>query len=170
MADIASGDVTYTVQSEKRGPSSRYNATFRLAFGDGALTYPALGIPLARGNLGCPTIIESLKIYDEANGNGYSYKFDATNNKIRIWQAPAQSHNHTLFLNDAEVADGATTRVNAGTNLLGAGTGSDVSIAGVANTAGHGGIVTATLAAAAGTELGNVAVAATVIYVEVLGW
>ena len=77
-----------------------------------------------------------------------------------------------MFLNNAEVADGATARVNAGTNLLGANTGSDISIAGVADTSGHGGVVTATLAAGALVEVtaASYAPAATTLYVEVTGW
>jgi hypothetical protein len=40
------------------------------------------------------------------------------------------AHTHTLNLKNAAVADGATTRVNAGTNLLGANTGADIAVAG----------------------------------------
>lgn len=61
------------------------------------------------------------------------------------------AHTHTLFLNNAEVSDGATTRVNAGTNLLGANTGADISVAGVADVSGHGGIVQITGGTPAGT-------------------
>lgn len=51
------------------------------------------------------------------------------------------AHTHSLHLNNADVVDGVTTRINAGTNLLGANTGADILIAGVASTAGAGGIV-----------------------------
>lgn len=59
------------------------------------------------------------------------------------------NHSHSLFLKEAAVADGATTRVNAGTNLLGANTGSDITIAGGAAT--NGGIVNASAGTPAGT-------------------
>lgn len=59
------------------------------------------------------------------------------------------THTHDLLLKNAAVADGATTRVNAGTNLLGANTGSDITVAGGG---ANGGIV----AASAGTPAGTV--------------
>lgn len=63
------------------------------------------------------------------------------------------THTHDLFLKDAAVADGATTRVNAGTNLLGANTGSDITVAG---SGANGGIV----AASAGTPAGSLSLSA----------
>jgi hypothetical protein len=59
------------------------------------------------------------------------------------------THTHDLLLKNAAVADGATTRVNAGTNLLGANTGSDITVAG---SGANGGIV----AASAGTPAGTI--------------
>lgn len=58
------------------------------------------------------------------------------------------NHTHTLNLKNAAVADGATTRVNAGTNLLGANTGSDIAIAG---NGANGGIANASAGTPAGT-------------------
>ncbi len=63
------------------------------------------------------------------------------------------THTHDLLLKDAAVVDGATTRVNAGTNLLGANTGSDITVAG---SGVNGGIV----AASAGTPSGSMSLAA----------
>lgn len=60
------------------------------------------------------------------------------------------THTHDLLLKDAAVADGATTRVNAGANLLGANTGGNLTITG---SGANGGIV----AASAGTPAGTVA-------------
>ncbi len=58
------------------------------------------------------------------------------------------AHGHILNLKDAAVSDGVTTRVNAGTNLLGANTGSSIAIAaGGAN----GGIATISAGTPAGT-------------------
>lgn len=166
MADIASGDVTYTLVKKLIGESGMRTNVMTVAFGDGALTYPSGGIPLTAGKLGCPNQILSLMIYSPASSNGYSYKYDAANNKIRIYQAPVQTHSHSLTLKNAAVADGATTRVNAGTNLLGANTGSDITIAGGG---ANGGVASATLAAAALSELAS-APAATTLYIEAVGW
>lgn len=58
------------------------------------------------------------------------------------------NHTHTLNLKNAAVSDGATTRVNAGTNLLGANTGSDIAIAGAG---ANGGIANASAGTPAGT-------------------
>lgn len=62
------------------------------------------------------------------------------------------AHSHALLLKNAAVADGATTRVNAGTNLLGANTGSDITVAGGG---ANGGVQTTS----AGTPAGTVATA-----------
>lgn len=40
------------------------------------------------------------------------------------------AHSHDILFKDAAVVDGATTRVNVGTNLLGANTGGDITVAG----------------------------------------
>lgn len=58
------------------------------------------------------------------------------------------SHTHALNLKNAAVADGATTRVNAGTNLLGANTGSDITVAGAG---ANGGIANASAGTPSGT-------------------
>lgn len=59
------------------------------------------------------------------------------------------THTHNLLLKNAAVADGATTRVNAGANLLGANTGADLTVTG---SGANGGIV----AASAGTPVGAI--------------
>lgn len=58
------------------------------------------------------------------------------------------AHSHALLLKDAAVVDGATTRVNAGTNLLGANTGSNITVAGGG---ANGGVQTASAGTPAGT-------------------
>lgn len=59
------------------------------------------------------------------------------------------NHTHTFNLKNAAVADGATTRVNAGTNLIGANTGSDIAIAGAG---ANGGVANASAGTPAGTN------------------
>lgn len=58
------------------------------------------------------------------------------------------NHTHNLLLKNAAVADGATTRVNAGTNLLGANTGSDITVTGAG---ANGGVVNASAGTPEGT-------------------
>ncbi len=57
------------------------------------------------------------------------------------------AHTHDLLLKNAAVADGATTRVNAGTNLLGANTGADLTVTGGG---ANGGVVLASAGSPAG--------------------
>lgn len=77
------------------------------------------------------------------------------------------AHSHALALKNAAVADDATTRVNAGTNLLGANTGSDITVAGGG---ANGGVQTASAGTPAGTIANTYAAAnpadGTVVYLE----
>lgn len=165
MANIASTDITVTILNNRKDESGRKKVNVKLEFGDGALTYPSGGIPIDKAKFGCPNVIESLVIYDKGT-SGYGFSYDAANEKLVLMQSA--SHGHSLFFNNAEIADGATTRVNVGTNLLGANTGSDVSVAGVADTSGHGGVVNASGAAL--SQPSAVAIAAQTIKCEVVGW
>lgn len=172
MADLASTDITVTIEAQKRSPKTRVNRV-KIVFGDGALTYPALGVPMpAFASFGFKRNIDYLVFFDTNDAVGLVWKWDKDNNKLRAWQSGGQAaHTHDLHLNQADVVDGAGTRVNAATNLIGANSGADVLIAGVADTTGHGGVVQlAATAAAALLELGNVAVAAQTLYAEARGW
>ena len=72
---------------------------------------------------------------------GYAIHYNYSTGAVLVRRSAV--HTHALHLNHADVADGATTRVNAGTNLLGANTGADIAVAGVTGTGGAGGIVQA---------------------------
>lgn len=166
MANIAATDITVTVLKLQKLEDSRKINHLKLAFGDGVLTYPAGGVPISLGALGCPTNIDSLEVFDDGV-SAYKWIYDATNKKLVATQAPAQTHSHTLNLKNAAVADGATTRVNAGTNLLGANTGSDIAVAGGG---ANGGVGAATLAAAGLVQPSTIAIAAQVLKVIVIGY
>jgi|JI6StandDraft_1071083.scaffolds.fasta_scaffold195258_2 hypothetical protein len=86
MAAIASTDVAYAMLNKAVAESSYREFNFTVSFGDGVLTYPAGGIPLVAGKLGCPSEIRSLELFSPAAGDGYVYKYDAANAKIRIYQ------------------------------------------------------------------------------------
>ncbi len=86
MADIAAADVTYVQLNKEVLDSGIREYNFTLAFGDGALTYPAGGVPLTAAKLGCPNEIRSLELFSPASANGLVYKYDQANNKIRIYQ------------------------------------------------------------------------------------
>lgn len=166
MADIAASNVTYTLLNQRKLGDSRNLNRVRLAFGDGLLTYPANGIPLSKGKMGCPVVIESLVVVDQG-ASGYKFQYDQSAEKLIVMQAPAQTHTHDLFFRDNAVADGATTRVNIGANLMGANTGSNITVTG---SGANGGVVSTALAAAGLSEASAVAIAAQTIEVEVIGW
>lgn len=86
MADLAASNVTYTKQSERIGEGGLRESVFKLAFGDGALTYPSGGLPVTKAKLGCPNHIKSLVIFDAGAANGLVYKYDFANSKIRMYE------------------------------------------------------------------------------------
>lgn len=168
MADLAAGDLTYVVINNRTLGNSRKSVRASIAFGNGSLTVPADGIPISKGKLGCPNVIESLIVVDQGT-SGYHFQYDQSAEKLVVMQAPAQTHSHILFLRDnaAAAAELNTKAVYAATNALGANTGTNISIAGGLAT---GGVNSTTLAAAALAEASTVAIAAQTIEVEVIGW
>jgi hypothetical protein len=58
----------------------------KLVFGDGALTYPAGGVPMpSAGGLGLVRVLDGLVDIEAASDDSNQYKYDFVNNKIRIW-------------------------------------------------------------------------------------
>lgn len=167
MADLAASDITVTLKNQRKMSDSRNLNRVLLAFGDGALTYPAGGIPITKGKLGCPTIIESMSIVDKGT-SGYSFMYDQSAEKIVMFQAPSQTHTHDVKIIAGQASAG-TDAISAKTLTLGKESATNITIAG-ANSATLGGVVSATLAAAAGVEPSAVAIAAQSIEVEVIGW
>ncbi len=173
MADIASSDVTYTQTSKSIGESGYRTFNFTLAFGNSTLTYPSGGVPLVAGNLGCPNQIRSFVISDPGSANGNVYKYDITNNKIRIYRgagftpagtvaaptftgSPLGTHTHTIP-SGTDGAGGTSGATSGGTP---AGTNSAPVFTGTAVVAG------ALIEFVAATT----APAATTLYVTVTGW
>ena len=184
MANLASSDIAVTLLNRDLAGPGRYRVLAKLVFGDGALTYPAGGVPLARADLGLPNEIQSLKIFDKGT-SGYEWLYDRVNGKLVAMQSAANPHTHgvpagthDLFLKNADQADGVTTRSNAASNKLGMNTGSSETVTGVLDILGSGGIVAdagATTTPVAGesnplAQPSAVAIAAQTLYVEALGW
>lgn len=97
MANLAVGDVTTTINS-KRIEARKKIIDVSLAFGDAALTYPAGGVPMpVMATYGLVRSLDFLRIYDEAYGNGYSYKYDPTNNKMLVYQGAAIAAETSTF-------------------------------------------------------------------------
>ena len=86
MADIASSDVVYTISKKSLRDSGQREVSASVAFGNGVLTYPAGGVPLLKASLGLPNVLEQLLLVDPASADGFIYKLDLANEKIRIYQ------------------------------------------------------------------------------------
>lgn len=165
MSNIAAGDVTYTILNVRKMDDSRKLNRVRLAFGDGLLTYPANGIPITKGKMGCPTVIESMVVVDQG-ASGYKFQYDQSAEKLIVMQAPAQTHDHDVLLVGGLTLDAA---IGLNSATFGKNTATNVTLNG-ANSATTGGILSETLAAAALAEASAVAIAAQTIEVEVIGW
>jgi hypothetical protein len=84
-----------------------------ITFGNGALTYPALGVPVTAALFGFRNTIQSLEFVDDSSGDGYVYKYDATNKTIRIYQANYTATAAGVLVELGSVAVAATTLVVA---------------------------------------------------------
>lgn len=165
MAALGTADVTYTLLNQRKLDDGRKFNRVRLAFGDGAGTYSAGGIPLEIGKLGMTAIVESMSVVDVGT-SGYSFKYDQSATKMVMFQAPAQTHTHDIKIMESLTYD-ATLGLNG--SSIGKNTATNVTIAG-ANSTTAGGVVSTSLAAAILVEPTSVALAAQTIEVEVIGW
>ena len=89
MAHFANTDVTVTIAARDReiaGATAGRNMTLAsVAFGDGALEYDTGGVPLpAIGTFGFRKEI-AMGLIQQPSANGFYYKYDATNRKIKIF-------------------------------------------------------------------------------------
>lgn len=85
MADIASTDVTVTIQRRgRRAPKQRENRV-AIAFGDAALTYPAGGVPLPAASAFGLQRDFHLELIERDADNNVDWDYDATNDKLRGW-------------------------------------------------------------------------------------
>ena len=172
MAAFVAGDITYAMLNQRKLSDSRNLNRVRLTFGAGSETYATNGIPLTKGKMGCPTIIESMIIVDQGS-SGYVFQYDQSAEKLLVMQtatATTAAHTHDIKFMESITAD-ATIGLNGST--LGKNSATNVTVAG-ANSTTLGGVVSAsalTSAAAALTELPNATdIATQVIEVEVIGW
>lgn len=127
MADIAAANVTITVQ-RKRITGARKRNRVKIAFGDGALTYPAGGVPLpAFGQFGMKRFLEFITITDMDDSHGLVWKYDQENNKLRAYSqgftvgaaGAATMDDFPLTSDDTTLADALSVSL---TNSAGAGT------------------------------------------------
>lgn len=87
MADIAVTNVTHSVTRKMlEGQAKKTVVDGSLVFGDGVLTYPSGGVPFDKNKIGLPNDVESMTFVDPMSSDGFVYKIDLTNRKIRIYQ------------------------------------------------------------------------------------
>ena len=168
MADIAAGDVTYVIKNTRKlnGNPSRKMNRIQITVGNGTLTYPAGGITLTIGKMGCPVIVESMAVVDIGT-SGYGFRYDQSAKKLVMLEAPAQTHTH-----DIKALGGLTSSeplLLDASGVFGKNAATNRTIVG-ANSATTGGVVSATLAASALVEPTSVAIAQQIIEVEVIGY
>lgn len=97
MTDLASTDITLTVDPHKMGSLRMAYATH--AFGNGALTYPYGGVPLPdKGRYGLKSQISDFQIVDD-DKSGIVWKYDKTNHKLKAYhRAPVVVFEETVTL------------------------------------------------------------------------
>lgn len=166
MADIAAGDVTYVVTKQRKEESGNKINSVAITFGDSSLTYPANGIPLTKAKMGCPNAITAAVLEASNSGDGIIYKYDKTNNKIRMYRSASHAHD---FLVKGGTAAAGTDALNIKTVIIGKEAATDATSLG-ADSATKGGVIA--LAAGNLIELvsGTTAVVAATLYMEVTGW
>lgn len=162
MANIAATDITYTVVNQRR-VQGKVCAKVKLVFGDGALTYGAGGVPITKAKLGCPTIIESLTVFDKGT-SGYAWTYDSANEKLVAMQSPAHVHSFLVKGGQAAAGTDAVSIKGSAPVVVGKEAATDNTALGGAN----GGVQASTALASA--EPSTVAIAAQTIYAEVIGW
>ena len=170
MADIAAGDVTYTVTKQRKEESGNKINSVTIAFGNSTLTYPSGGVPLTKASMGCPNAITSAVLEAANSGDGLVYKYDKTNNKIRIYRAPAQTHSHDLKITKGAIT--ASTEIGLSADAASATLNNNTIAATLTLAKATNGIQSETLAAANLVELtaATTAVVAATLYMEVIGW
>ena len=114
MADIAAGDVTYSLRDQKidGGKGDRENLV-EVSFGDAVDTYPAGGIPLTKANMGMPNELKELHLVDPSSGDGFVYKYDEDAESIRIYQEADSAGALAEFSGGSTVVAATTLLVKA---------------------------------------------------------
>lgn len=173
MSNLAATDVTVTVLS-RRKVEGRNVFNLQLAFGNGALTYPAGGVPLSLAKAGFPNQVDSLVVYDKGV-SGYEWSYDRTNGKLvamRSGANTAAAHAHDLLVKGGQAGSTTNDIAHYATDILGKEAATDATILGSAS-ATKGGVMSASaqaVAAAVLAEPSTVAIAAQVLKCVVTGY
>ena len=127
MADLAASDVTVTIERRSIEGKTR-RCRVKIEFGDGALTYPAGGVPMpAASAFGMKDHLDFLSLMDYDDATGLVWKYYKANNKLRAYvQGYAHGTGGAVTLDDYPVnaAFGVTSGISVSlTTGAGAATG-----------------------------------------------
>lgn len=190
MADIAAGDVTYSVTKQRKEESGNKINSVTITYGNSTLTYPSGGIPLTKASMGCPNAIVSAQIDAANSADGIIYKYDKANNKIRMYRSagftPAGTvaapvftgsalagHTHAIAVTAGTAGDAVTNNAGVLESTGGQDLATSSDTAGTpAGTNSAPAFTGSAVAAGNLVELssGSTAVVAATVYMEVVGW
>lgn len=113
MADIAASDLTWVVKQQDIACLGKVGRKVlaQISLGDGALTYPSGGVPIAKGKLGAYLEILSLLVI-ESNASGYVFEFDKSTSKLRIFEQVLDD----AAAEDAAAHEGVLVELDAGSD------------------------------------------------------
>ena len=114
MPDLASSDVTYTINNREQADGGLIRNQVTIAFGDGALTYPSGGVPLDANKMGLPVgEIRSLKIVERnLAADGFDIDYDKSANKLLMYK-----YDYDAVADGGAITLVATTDTPAATSL-----------------------------------------------------
>lgn len=98
MTDIAAENVTYTIVKYRTKGDSRKHNLVKIAFGNASLTFPATGIPLTKGKMGCPTVIESVTVVDR-DVDDFMFMYDRSAETLIAYNVSTTTGEHTVATN-----------------------------------------------------------------------
>ena len=113
MPDLAAGDVTYTINKQTWLPDGGYRNFITIAFGNGALTYPAGGVPLTKGKMGCPTTVTALTFIEKNfAADGFDVDYDLSAEKFLMYK-----YDYSVGTDGGKITLVATTDTPAATSI-----------------------------------------------------
>ena len=85
MAEMAATDLTYTINTQASLGVAGKVVDVKIVFGDGALTYPAGGVPLTKGKMGCPVVLHQFVMSEQTSSVSTVWKYDDSAATLRAY-------------------------------------------------------------------------------------
>ncbi len=100
MADLVAADLSYEVVDQTIEAEKRINVVkITTAAGE----YPTGGLPLTKGKLGLPNVIDDLVIVEKDAASDLDYKYDASEEKIKVLNADGTEFANAAFTSPDEL-------------------------------------------------------------------